>query len=261
MKTTYFVACVGLFLFCHPQSQGALVLSGTSYVQTFDSIGSGLPTGWSVRTGANASFEGTAASFTTAATSWGDTTGAFKNVASSDGLTSGASTAVQAASTDRALGIRQTGTLGDPGGAFVLQIDKTLGLKNFALSLKAQMLSVQTRSTTWTIDYRIGDSGSFTTLATYSDPGAFGSTSFSFNSSQLSTWNNQASDIWFRVVALGGSTGSSSRDTFAIDDFTLGYSPVPEPHVLGIISGLGLLAIFGIRTWRERRSGGIGIGN
>jgi len=87
------------------------------------------------------------------------------------------------------------------------------------------MLSVQTRSTTWTIQYGIGASPtSFTTLgSTYSDPASFGTTTRSFTTGDLVGINNQTS-VWFRVVALTASSGTGSRDTFGIDNFSLTFS-------------------------------------
>lgn len=238
-------------------TQGALSLSGTSYTQNFDSIGSGLPTEWSVDTGATLSSLGTAATFTSTSptTLWTETSAGFYNIASADGLSSSSIDTQQRNSTDRAIGVKQAATTGyDPGAAIVLQIQNTTGLGNFSLGLEAQTLNEQTRSTTWLFQYRVGDSGNFTTLSSYGDPGSWSSTSISFNSSDLSAWNDQSSDIWFRVVALDTSTGSGSRDMFAIDDFTLSYSAVPEPAEWGLISGLGLLGICGVRTWREQRA-------
>ena len=235
-------------------AKGALTLNGTSYTQNFDSIGGGLPAGWSVDTGATSSSTGSAATLNTTATAWSGTTGQFANFASSDGLPANATTGAggqQNSSTDRALGIRQGSAFGDPGAAFEFNIANTTGFDDFSLSISLQMLSVQTRSTTWTIDYRVGDSGSFTTLGTYSDPGVFGSTSFTADSTALSSWNNQSQDIWFRVVAIDASTGGGARDTFGIDDFSLRYSAVPEPVDCGMISALGLLGICGVSTWRK----------
>ena len=239
--------------------RAALVLDGTSYIENFDNLGSGLPPGWSVNTGATVSDTGSIVTLVTGATSWATTTGNFRNVASADGLNSTDTPATQSASTDRALGIRQTGSFGDPGAAFELNIQNTTGLNNFSLSISLQMLSVQTRSTTWTIDYRVGDSGDFTSLGTYADPGVFGSTTFTADSTALSSWNNQSQDIWFRVVALDGTTGSGSSDTFGIDDFTLSYSAVPEPGVGGVIAGAWLLALCGLHAWRRCAVGKIPI--
>ena len=234
--------------------RAALALSGTSYTQNFDSIGNGLPTGWSVYTGATSSSLGTSASFSTAKTHWSETSGGFYNAASADGLLSYSSNTAQDGSSDRVLAVKQVGSGGyDPGAAIVLQIQNTAGYGNFSLSLKAQQLNSQNRSTTWLFQYRIGDSGDFITLSTFVDPGAWGYTSISFDSSDLAAWNDQSSDIWFRIVALSDSTGSNSRDMFAIDDFTLSYSVVPELDQLGLMSGAGLLAFCGFQVWRQRR--------
>jgi hypothetical protein len=215
-----------------------ITLSGTSYIQTFDGISLGLPSGWSVRTNATATSLGSPASFTTNTTSWGSTSGQFANYASTlsnfgtNFVGTNESTAVQAACTNRCLAMRQTGTFGDPGAAFVLQIQNTLGLANFQLSIDCNMLSVQNRSNVWTIDYGIGSNpGSFTLLETNVDPGLFGTTTrtISFGNAL----DNQAQNVWIRIVALDTSTGTGSRDTFGIDNFTLTYgslgtvSPIP----------------------------------
>ena len=203
--------------------QATLVLSGTEYFQNFDDNANGLPDGWSVRTGATASEVGTLATFTSAHKDWGTPTGSFANYASTtnnDGVAFVGTEpgATQAAAINRAAGLRQTDAFGDPGAAFVLRIDNTLGVGNFELSLDLLMLSVQPRSTVWTIDYAIGNApGAFTVLVTYSDAGVFGAahTNYSFGN----VLNNQAENVWIRVAALSASTGSGSRDTFGIDNF------------------------------------------
>ena len=261
MKKNAWVICMVLAAttVCFPSpTTAALVLTGGSYGQNFDGVGSGLPTGWGVYSGASASTLGSAASFNTTITSWGGTSpGGFYNVASTDGLSASSDVTAQSASTDRALGFRQvnTGNL-DPGAAVVLNIQDTVGLGNFALSLKVQFLDNNGRSTDLVVDYRIGNSGAFTTLTTYPDPNTFGSTTISLNSTDLTAWNNQSSEIWFRIVALNASTGSGSRDTFGIDDFSLSYSPVPEPTSVALgLFGVGLLAVSGTRAWlRARRT-------
>lgn len=200
---------------------GQLTLpAGTSYTETFDSISTGLPSGWTIRTGASSTSRGTAGAFTTTAISWSDSGGAFKNLASADGGLSSDSTATQSARTDRTLGIRQA--IGDPGAAFELELANTTGKTSFSLSLKHQMLSVQTRSTVWSVQYSTTGS-SWTTLGTYTDPGVWGSTS-SGALSLGSAINNISGPVYLRVVALNASTGSGSRDTYAIDDFSLTWS-------------------------------------
>ncbi|QUV81083.1 endonuclease/exonuclease/phosphatase family protein [Chloracidobacterium sp. D] len=206
------------------------------YVETFDGIGSGLPSGWTVRTGATATSLGTPASFSTTPIDWANTSGAFKNFASANNAGFNASTpdTTQNSAPDRALGIRQTGGFGDPGAAFTYQRNTT-GETITAVSFDAQMLSVQPRSTTWTLQYGVGaNPTSFVTLATYTDPGTWGNTNISVTLSptQSAEVSNQPS-VFFRIVALSASSGSGNRDSFGIDNFTLtGGGPPPTAPIV-----------------------------
>ena len=223
-----------------------LELTGTSYTETFDGISSGLPAGWSVKTNASAAYLGSPNVVTTAATAWGSTSGQFANFAGTthDGIpfTGTESSAIQAAATDRCLGIRQSSSFGDPGAAFVLQLQDTRGFEGFEVSLDFNMLSVQLRSTIWTVDYAVGNSpGTFTALGTYADPGTFGSTNktFSFGTAL----DNQSQNVWIRIVALSSSTGTVGRDTFGIDNFRLSYRAVPpEPLNIQLIGTNAVLS-------------------
>ena len=197
-------------------------------IENFNSLASGLPTGWTVRTGASASNLGTTvtpvlSTANPALTEWGATGGNFRNVAShGSNLVSTASAADQAAATNRALGFRSTQAFADSGAAFVYQFNTT-GVDLQSLSVDLQMLSVQGRSTTFSLQVAAGASpSSWTTLGTYTDPGVFGSTTFTYNAAALTSIANQA-DAWFRVVSLTGGVGSGSRDTVALDNFTLVY--------------------------------------
>ncbi|MCA6381841.1 MAG: choice-of-anchor J domain-containing protein [Cytophagales bacterium] len=213
----------------------AQVTLGTSpYFQDFNSISSGLPTGWSVRTGATASALGTTATLVTTNTAWNSTTGNYRNVAAASGLIATSTTIDQNNSVNRALAVRQTGSLGDPGAAFVLQVANTAGLTNFQLSFKLQSLdgSVAGRTTTWRVDYGFGATPtSFTTVAT--TPAtlttslaaggiSWGSTDVTINFG--TTLDNSSDNVWIRVTTLTPSTGSGSRPTSAIDDFQLSYA-------------------------------------
>jgi hypothetical protein len=248
--SSVFHLSVAIILFGTAASSRAALLSAGGYLQTFDGIEAALPDGWSARTGATALSLGTAQAWSGAKVSWSDTGGAFKNVASADGLTEFSTTA-QTSSTDRAFGVRQIGTSGfDPGAAFVFTIDNTTGYGSFVVSFKAQMLSVQARSTTWNVQYQIG-SGAFTTLGSYTDPSAWGSTLMNFNVG--SAWNDLNQSVTIRIVALTASTGSGTRDTFAIDDFSLSYSAVPEPAHGGVLSACGLICVVALDKLRRRK--------
>ena len=88
-------------------------LSAGGYTQSFDSIGSGLPTGWSTVTGASTTTLGSSTAFTSSPTAWSNGSGGFYNFAA-DTVGSGATAAQQSAATNRALGMQQSGSLGDP---------------------------------------------------------------------------------------------------------------------------------------------------
>ena len=65
-------------------------------------------------------------------TAWNQTSAGLKNFASATGLTATSDATAQNASTNRALGIRQTSSTGyDPGSAYVFQLDNTTGKTNF----------------------------------------------------------------------------------------------------------------------------------
>src|ERR1035437_599162 len=194
----------------------------------------GLPTGWKVFTGATTSALGTdvsGTSFPSSATTWGTTTGNFRNVASAlnSVVNSGDLTATQSAYTNRAIAIRQTASFGDPGAAFAFNIS-TAGVDVSSISFSAQMLSVQTNSTAWSLQYGFGaNPSSWTTLAAYNDPGAFGASTITVTSSSFGSALNNQPNVWLRVVALTATTVGGTRDTFGIDDFTTTATVTTSP--------------------------------
>jgi hypothetical protein len=195
------------------------------WTSNFNSIGTGLPSGFSVVTGADTAFPGAAAVFSPAATFWSDTTGTFRNVASATGLTGAASTATQTAATNRAVGVRQTGAFGDPGAAFVVNIGPTTGRTNVTVSFRAQQVhqsGTAGRTTQWTVDggtgtTKIGNASAapaFTTVqGTFSDQ--------LVNVSFGSLLDNKPDSVIIRIAALGASANSGSRPHTAIDELTV----------------------------------------
>jgi len=234
---------------CVHSVRAQVTLTGTNYFQNFDAIASGLPAGWTVRTNASATSLGTAATFNAAAVSWGMATGQFGNQAGTTNnlgavATGSESSTLQSVFTNRCPAVRQVTNNSasfpgsDPGAAFVFQIANTKGLSNLTFSVDLNMLSLQGHSTTWTIDYAVGNSpSSFTALSTYSDPGVFGATSVT--NKLGADANDQSQNVWIRIAALSASTGSGSRDTFGIDNFSLSWTannpPIVQPFVTGII--------------------------
>ncbi|MFN4006038.1 MAG: DUF5689 domain-containing protein [Chitinophagaceae bacterium] len=191
----------------------------------FDGIGNGLPAGVTVKTGVSATSLGNDAVLTTALSLWSNVTGAFKNFASADGLTSTSDQAAQDASSDRALGIRQTSGVGDPGAAFVFEIANTTSRNNITMSFKLQNLDVAiTRTTTWRLQYAIGDNpaaADFQDIVNVTGNLIVGNSTFTSNNITAilpTAASNQSTKVWVRLVALTATSGSGSRPTTAIDD-------------------------------------------
>ncbi|WP_167516843.1 hypothetical protein, partial [Hydrotalea flava] len=91
---------ITLFLMSASQAQVSLITS--PYIQNFDTIGTALPNGFTVRTGATNTNLGTPiASFNRAATNWNSTSGRFGNYASATGLTASTPPATQSTTTNR----------------------------------------------------------------------------------------------------------------------------------------------------------------
>ncbi|MGI4741353.1 MAG: choice-of-anchor J domain-containing protein [Janthinobacterium lividum] len=222
------------------RAQTPVTLTGNSYTETFDNLSAGLPTGFSVYTGTSTSL-GTAPTAAQliltpgTATAWASTTGGFKNFASADALPSSATTAQQTAATDRALGVRQTGSLGDPGAAFVFQAANTTGKTDFALTFKLQSLDATvTRVATWQVDYGTGS-----TPSTFTKVGSVATTGNSTFANNTVTVNfgtaldDQTGPVYIRIATLAATTGSGNRPSSAIDDFQLNWNtPTASTPVL-----------------------------
>lgn len=216
-----------LFCFIALKTNAQVTLGTSPFQENFNGIGSSLPNGFTVRTSATATSLGTAVALTTAATAWNNTTGAFKNFASATAGPSSTTTTVQAAAADRALGLRQTGSYGDPGGAFVFQLANTLGKTGLKLSFDLQSLDISsTRTVTWTIDYAVGASPTSFTTASATGTLITGNATFTNNTVNVdfgTALDNKSEPVWIRIVALSASTGSSNRPTSAIDNFNLTF--------------------------------------
>ena len=226
--------------------KGQLTLSGTSYSQNFDGIATtGLPTGWSVRTGASSSALGTIQALNTTSTSWANTTGQFQNSAAAElPATSADASVTQGTRTDRVIAVRQVSAFGDGSAAFVLQIANTTGFNTFSLSFKLMQLDPGTagRTATWNVDYGFGASPtSFANIATNpvtltTTTGTWGSTSVSVNFG--TALDDNSGPVWIRVVTKSATTGSSNRPVTAIDDYNLTWTSCTAPsNPTGTISG------------------------
>ncbi|GAA5147596.1 hypothetical protein GCM10023340_20250 [Nocardioides marinquilinus] len=194
-----------------------------AFTSDFDGIATALPAGFTVRTGASTTNLGTAATFTSAATNWTNTGGGFFNVASATGLTGAATTAQQAASTNRAVAVRQSGSFGDPGAAFVVELGPTTGRTNVNLSFKAQQVHETTtagRTTTWTVDAFYG------TTRVVALANAFSTVQGTFKNDTVnatfgSQLDNLSSSVFVRIATVTGSANANVRPFTAIDDLTI----------------------------------------
>ena len=256
MKKTFL-----LFSFCAVAcaANAQLTLTGTSYTQNFDQIGSGsgsvlpLP-GWAAYSAATSSSVGTPDA--TVTLTFGPSTGfgrwnnasqtdtltcasdiyghGFKNCASND---AGAAVdtmtcAQQQAITNRAFGVRQVGSTTDagfdPGVAFCLQLANTTGRTGFQLTFNLESLDVTCpRVTTWAVDYGIGATPTTFTTATATGTLTTGGNSFTNNSISVNfgtALDNKTTPVWIRIDALNTTTGSGNRTTSAIDDFHLTWT-------------------------------------
>ncbi|MFT4203934.1 MAG: DUF5689 domain-containing protein [Chitinophagaceae bacterium] len=205
-------------------STDAVTLSSSPLEYDLDDVADGLPTGFYVYSDMSSTSAGTEATFTSTATVWTKTTYGFYNMASATGLTSSSTETEQAASTDRALGVRQTGTY-DNGVGFVFKLANTTSKTGLTLGFDLMSLDASSpRTMTWEISYATGDSPtSFTTLSSSKITGTLttGGSAFSSNSisADLSDLDNVSSTIYVRIVAAG-SSGSGTRPTSAIDNVT-----------------------------------------
>ena len=231
----FLFSLIALFLITMGQAQVSLATS--PYIQNFDTIRTALPNGFTVRIGATNSALGTPiASFNTAATNWNSTSGRFGNYASATGLRASTPPATQAAATNRALGVRQTGSFGDPGAAFVFQVINTKGKKDFALSFNLQSLdSTSPRSTTFLVQYAKGTNpNSFNTVTSTPTPLVTGNRKFydTLVNVNFGTSLDDINDtVWIRIATLSASTGSSNRATSAIDNFSLSWNDIPADTI------------------------------
>lgn len=217
------------------QAQTPYALSGTSYTQDFDMIGSGLPLGWRVDSlvNKNAGLGNDAISrFSTSATTWGNTNRGFKNLASADGLLATATTADQNASTDRVLGIRQVSAAGwddkDSLTSVAFQVANTAGLTSFNLQFKIQSLNTGAkRYHNWIVQYGFGSSpATFTTVTTtpavLTLDSNFTNTSVTVNFG--ASLDNQNQPVWIRIMPSDTTMGTGNRPHAGIDDFNLTWT-------------------------------------
>jgi hypothetical protein len=239
-------AVAGVALLASKAGAQPVTLSGTNYFQNFDDLSGGLEQGWLVYSSATATSLGTLVAFTNSNPSltvndWANFSFGFKNCASTNFTPAGTNfngtepLATQALTANRALAVRTTGA-NDPGNAFVLKVANTTGLGKFVLDVDMLLLSAQTRSNNWTLDFGISPDGisppsTFTVVSnnffgSFTNASAFGAYHKTLDFGNL--LDDTQGPIWIRIVNRTASTGSGSRPTIGIDNFNLGFTNVPS---------------------------------
>jgi hypothetical protein len=204
-------------------SGDGIELSTSPLTLNFDNLSTGLPKGVLVKLLSSSTSLGTDAPFSTTQSSWSNTSSGFKNYASATGLTASSDATAQNKSTNRCLGAKQTGATGyDPGAAFVFALNNTSGKTNISLSFLLQSLADGVgRTTTWQVDYAIGDNPTTFTPVTTSPSTIITNGAFSSTPVTISFGNaldNQSGKVWIRIATLSATTGSGSRASTGIDD-------------------------------------------
>ncbi|TCJ17751.1 hypothetical protein EPD60_06070 [Flaviaesturariibacter flavus] len=210
---------------------GSTITLGTTspYTINFNSLASGLPAGVRVGTASSATSNDTSAQLVTTATQlyWNATGGGWKSLASatSSTVTQGSGNTEQDASTDRALAVRQTGSIGDPGASVSFILANTTGKNNLKFEFELQNLDPSSgRSTVWAVEYAIGDTpASWTAVTPASGSLTTGGTTTAWGPSNIvvnlpaATWN-QSQKVWVRVIARSATTGGGNRATSGFDN-------------------------------------------
>jgi hypothetical protein len=203
-------------------------LTASPFTLNFDNVAGGLPKGVFVKLSSSSTSIGTDGTFSGNQFSWSNTSSGFKNYASATNLTATNSSQDQNASSNRALGVKQTGTTGfDPGVAFAFEINNTSGKTNLVLNFLLQSLDNSIgRTTSWQVDYAIGDNpGNFIPVTTspskLTTGPTFGSTPVTVNFGNA--LDNKSDKVWIRIVTLNASAGSGSRASTAIDDVKISW--------------------------------------
>ncbi|TCZ70562.1 DUF5689 domain-containing protein [Flaviaesturariibacter aridisoli] len=205
-------------------SNPTMTLTGTSPLTIdFNGLGSALPNGVRLGMSQTTSATDTNDVLVTTATPWATSTANFRNIASATGASQGADDATQSGYTNRALGIRQTSSVGDPGAGVVFILANTTGKTLTQMTFQLQSLDAGSgRTTTWAVEYAVGDAvpTSYTALA----PTGTLTTGGAAYSNNLVTvplpaaLSNQAQKVWIRIYAKSGTSGSGNRATSGIDD-------------------------------------------
>jgi hypothetical protein len=207
-------------------------LTGTSpFTFNFNGLAGGLPDGVRIGTASTASTNDTGLVFNPAINIWSATGGGWKNLASATGagITQGSASTDQDASADRALGIRQTSTIGDPGATLTFILANTTARNNLSMDFNIQSLDPSvTRTTIWAVEYALGDTPA-AWIAVTPTSGSLTITGTPWGGHNVNVVfpgvvNNQALKIWVRIIAKTATSGSGSRPVTAFDNVKFNWN-------------------------------------
>ena len=227
MKKIFALLFLALWQLSASGQSELLLPVGTNYQQNFDELSNGLPPGWSVYQSATSGSVGVPVAFSSSIVSWANLTGGFRNVASATGLSSTATAIQQAAHPNRALGWRLTNSFGDPGASIVFKISNTLFRESLSFSVDHLLLDPQGREYSVVVQYSVDEGQVWQTLGSFTLPMNADSRDWGSTSSLYSLGadaNNQSTPVWIRFAVLSASSGSGSRDVYAIDNFSLSWN-------------------------------------
>lgn len=227
----------------------------SSYSQSFDSLGTGLPEGWGVWLSSTATGNGTAFTWNTAQVANNASATAttyFRNLpGASQTWTSGLS-----AGADRALGWR-AGNAASTDGSVTFSFTDTAGWSFDSMSFQLFTPNDASNPATIQFQYQIGSSGTFTnfspnisyTTTTAQNP--LNVTTISLSPDQLAVIGGLSDRVTLRLdnTAASGTTW----ETVALDNFayTATASAIPEPSTYAAMAGGA--ALLGAMWQRRRR--------
>ena len=228
----------------------------TSYTETFDALGSGLPAGWNVWTSSTATDNGSAFTWSTAAianNAAASASSAFRNLPGA----SQAWTAALADGTDRALGWR-AGNAASTDGSITFTWANTAGWTLTSLSLDLFTPNSAGTAATFALEYQIGSGGTFTALAGKSyttipvpstTPSALTVTTLSLTAADLLPLTDQTGQVTLRLNNT--ATTGTTWNTVALDNFSYTASAaIPEPAAYAWYGGISALALALLRRRR-----------
>jgi hypothetical protein len=135
---------------------------------------------------------------------------------------------------------------GAENGKFLIFSMSMAGYKSLVISYATEQTGTAFTAQDWS--YSIDGGANYTSFVTVT-PNAGSYAIATIDLSSVVSINNVSSVLF--ELTVSGATGSSGSDHF--DNIQFNASPIPEPAEWGAVSGIGLLTVAGLHTWRTRR--------